>query len=189
MDAAEAALVQGLKAGDEVVFRRIVEQYKRAVYGLAFRLVRRHEAADDLSQEAFFRLWQSRGTFDPNYPVFPFLRKIVVNLTYNYLDREKYRKTVPIGTEDDDDHRGVEPAANGPSPQMAADLADQKSRVLAALDALGEEKRAALTLRVFEGMSYAEIATALGCSIGTVMSRIFRAREELRERLSAQLGV
>lgn len=186
MDAAEAALVQGLKAGDEAVFRRIVEQYKRAVYGLAFRLVRRHESADDLSQEAFLRLWQAREDFDPNYPIFPFLRKIVVNLTYNHLERERYRRTVPLGTEEDDGGPGVEPASNGPTPEVSADLADQKSRVLAALGALGEDKRAALTLRVFEGMSYAEIASALGCSIGTVMSRIFRAREELRERLSTQ---
>ena len=152
------------------------------MYGIALRIVRRHEVADDVAQEAFMRAHQALSTFDLDRPFGPWICRIAANLAINHVRSPEARETaLPEGQ--------AETPAPGPG---ALDLVlEREAREVLerALLGLPAEQRAVFALRTFEELSYREIAEALGISIGTVMSRLSRARERLREALSPYLGL
>jgi RNA polymerase sigma-70 factor (ECF subfamily) len=179
----DAALVRAAQKGDGAAFAAIVARYQRRVYRVAYGLVRSHEDADDLAQETFVRAWQALDRFRVGEPLFPWLARIVTNLAYSLFRRRKRRPETSIeplveagmqwGVDDD-------PAAHAADRERAARLAE-------AFEELSEDHRAILVLRVVEGLSYEEIAGTLEIASGTVMSRLSRARAELRMRLEARM--
>jgi RNA polymerase sigma-70 factor, ECF subfamily len=178
----EADLLARARGGSLLAFEEIVKRYERRVYGIALRIVRRHEVADDVAQEAFMRAHQALSTFDLDRPFGPWIGRIAANLAINHVRSPEARETpLPEGH------------AETPAPGRGAlDLVlEREAREVLerALHALPAEQRAVFALRTFEELSYREIADALGISIGTVMSRLSRARERLRESLAPYLGL
>jgi len=181
-DPVEADLLAQARGGSLLAFEEIVKRYERRVYGIALRIVRRHEVADDVAQEAFMRAHQALSTFDLARPFGPWICRIAANLAINHVRSPEAREEpLPEGH------------AEPPSPGRGAldlvlerEAQDVLERALLGLPA---EQRAVFALRTFEELSYREIADALGISMGTVMSRLSRARERLREALAPYLGL
>ena len=181
-DPVEADLLAQARGGSLLAFEEIVKRYERRVYGIALRIVRRHEVADDVAQEAFMRAHQALSTFDLARPFGPWICRIAANLAINHVRSPEAREEpLPEGH------------AEAPSPARGAlDLVlEREAREVLerALLGLPAEQRAVFALRTFEELSYREIADALGISMGTVMSRLSRARERLREALAPYLGL
>ena len=180
----EARLVQAAQAGDANAFTAIVQLHQRRVYALVYALTRVHEDADDLAQETFVRAWQALDRFRVGEPLYPWLARIARNLTYSLFRTRKRRPETSIeplveagfqwGVDDD--------------PAEHAAHEETQSRLNAAFAELSEDHQAVLELRVLKGLSYDEIAKELGVPAGTVMSRLSRARTELRSRLESAAG-
>jgi RNA polymerase sigma-70 factor (ECF subfamily) len=179
---AEGDLLVQARDGDALAFEEIVRRYERRVYAVAFRIVRRHDVADDVAQDTFIRAHAALGRFDTTRPFGPWICRIAANLALNHVRSPRAREEdLPDGQ--------AEPAAPGAAGPLASLLDGEARRVLeAALDGLPAEQRAVFVLRTVEELSYREIAEALEVSMGTVMSRLSRAREKLREALLPYLG-
>jgi RNA polymerase sigma-70 factor, ECF subfamily len=177
----DSFLIARARQGDLRAFEEIVRLYQRRVYGVALRIVRAHDVADDVAQEAFVRAWRSLDRFELGRPFGPWVCRIAANLAVNHVRSPRAREEgLPEG-------HGETPAAD-PGP-LGAVLDAEARRVLdEAVATLPAEQRAVFVLRAVEEMSYAEIAEALGISPGTVMSRLFRARERLAKALAPYLG-
>jgi RNA polymerase sigma-70 factor (ECF subfamily) len=177
----EAFLLARAGSGDLAAFETVVLRYQRRVYGVALRIVRAHDVADDVAQETFLRAWRSLDRFELGRPFGPWVCRIAANLAVNHVRSPRAREEgLPEGY--------AETRSSDPGP-LGAVLDAEARRVLdAALDALSPEQRAVFVLRTGEEMSYEEIAGALGISPGTVMSRLFRARERLSRALAPYLG-
>jgi RNA polymerase sigma-70 factor (ECF subfamily) len=177
----ESFLIARARRGDPSAFEEIVRLYQRRVYGVALRIVRAHDVADDVTQEAFLRAWRSIDRFELGRPFGPWVCRIAANLALNHVRSPRAREEgLPDG------HAETRTSAAGP---LGALLDAEGATVLErAMAQLPQEQRAVLVLRVVEELSYAEIAETLGISPGTVMSRLFRARERLAQALSPYLG-
>jgi RNA polymerase sigma-70 factor (ECF subfamily) len=179
----DAALVAACQTGDEKAFGELVRRYQRAVHRLAWSLTRNASDADDLAQETFVRAWGAIGRFELGQPLYPWLARIVTNQAYSLFRHRRRRPEISIeplveageqwGVEDD-------PAAH------TAD-SEREAQLRACFGELAVEHQAVLALRSVQDLSYEEIASALNIPIGTVMSRLSRARGELKRRL-AELG-
>ena len=186
---ADRDVVVRARAGDEDAFAEIVRGYQRRVYGVAMRMTRRHEVADDIAQDTFIRAYRSLARFELGRPLGPWLVKIAVNLSINYLNGAA-RREQSLYTEDTPDGP-VEPGAlSDPSreplesnPMRRLLSSEFQSALSSALDKLSPEHRAVFLLKVDEGLRYDEIAETLSISRGTVMSRLFRARSRLKTLL------
>ncbi len=180
----EAALVRAAQRGDAAAFTEIVRRYQRAVYRVAYALTRRAEDADDLAQEAFVRAHRSLDTFRADEPLYPWLSRITVNLAYSLFRRRRRRPEAELEPLLES---GREWAA-GEDPVEEVEGREQADRLRAAFSALSPEHQAILALRIVQGLSYDEIARTLQVPAGTVMSRLSRARAELRARLAERGG-
>jgi RNA polymerase sigma-70 factor, ECF subfamily len=177
----EAFLLARARRGDASAFEEIVRLYQRRVYGVALRIVRAHDVADDVTQEAFLRAWRSLERFELGRPFGPWVCRIAANLAVNHVRSPRAR-------EEGLPEAHAETRSREPGP-LGALLDAEGARVLeAALAELPQEQRAVLVLRAVEELSYAEIAESLGISAGTVMSRLYRARERLAIALRPYLG-
>ncbi len=181
-DPIETDLLAKARGGNAFAFEEIVRRYQRQVYGTAVRIVRRHDVADDVAQEAFLRAYQALERFDLNRPFGPWVRRIAANLAINHVRSPEAREEGLPATHEATPNPGPGPL-QGVLEGEARDVLDR------ALDHLPGEQRTVFCLRVFEELSYQEIAAALGIQVGTVMSRLSRAREKLREAVAPYLGV
>ena len=182
VDPVESDLLAQARGGNLFAFEEVVRRYQRRVYGVAYRIVRRHDVADDVAQEAFIRAHKALPSFDTTRPFGPWICRIAANLAINHVrSPESREEELPEG------HAEM-PGPAGQSPLAA--VLDGEARVVldAALAGIPAEQRAVFVLRVVEELSYKEIAEALDISMGTVMSRLSRAREKLREALTPYLG-
>lgn len=181
VDPIEADLLAKARRGNLFAFEEIVKRYQRRVYGIAYRIVRRHDVADDVAQEAFIRAFKALETFDVARPFGPWICRIAANLAVNHTRSPEAREDpLPEGH--------LETPAVAPGPLDGVLEGEARAVLAAAMDRLPAEQRAVFVLRVVEELSYKEIAEALDISIGTVMSRLSRAREKLREALLPYLG-
>ena len=181
MDRSEADLLAKARGGNLFAFEEIVKRYQRRVYATAYRIVRRPDLADDVAQDAFLRAYEALDRFDLARPFGPWICRIAANLAINHVRSPEAREEgLPEG-------HGETPAPNeDPLTQVLG--GEAQSVLESALGSLPAEQRAVFSLRVFDELSYREIADALGIQIGTVMSRLSRARERLREVLLPYLG-
>jgi RNA polymerase sigma-70 factor (ECF subfamily) len=183
VDATEADLLASAQGGNLFAFDEIVRRYQRRVYSTALRIVRRHDLADDVTQEAFLRAHRALGSYDRGRPFGPWICRIAANLAINHVRS-------PEAREEALDEAAFErsPAAASDSPLDAVLETEARSVLEDAVGRLPAEQRAVFVLRTFEDLSYKEIALALDLSVGTVMSRLSRAREKLRDALAGYLG-
>jgi len=154
-------------------------------YFIALGLVGNREDALDLSQEAFVRAFRNIKTVKPGRRFFPWFYQILKNLCISHLRKRKVRQAGSLDTED-----CPEPADTGDTflPDAVADRNEQKDRVWKAIAKLDPKHREVIILRHFQNMSYEQIAEALYCNKGTITSRLYYARNKLKELLSSEKG-
>jgi RNA polymerase sigma-70 factor (ECF subfamily) len=177
----ETFLLARARQGDLPAFEEIVRRHQRRVYGVALRIVRSHAVADDVVQDAFLRAWQSLDRFELGRPFGPWVCRIAANLALNHVRS-------PVAREDPLPEGHGETRSVQGNPLDAVLDGEAQGLLQEALETLPPEQRAVFVLRAVEEMSYAEIAEALELSPGTVMSRLFRAREKLARALGPYLG-
>jgi len=183
-------LVERAQAGDKQAFDALVTKYQRKVARLLSRFMRNTAEVEDVSQEAFIKAYRALPAFRGDSAFYTWLYRIGINTAKNYLVAQGRR--APTTTEfDAEESEGFADAGQLRDINTPESLLQSKqigATINAALEGLPEDLRRAIVLREIEGMSYEEIAQTMGCPIGTVRSRIFRARETIAERLRPLLG-
>ena len=185
---ADAPLIERVKRGDVKAFEMLVVKYQRRIERLIGRMVRDVDLVPDIAQETFIRAYRSIPQFRGESAFYTWLYRIAVNTAKKALVG---LKRDPIVTEsarlsrDDDDetYRSENELSHGETPEALLASKEVAAAVNAAIEALSVDLRQAITLREIEGLSYEEIAELMDCPIGTVRSRIFRAREAIALRL------
>ncbi|OPX94535.1 MAG: ECF RNA polymerase sigma factor SigE [Pelotomaculum sp. PtaB.Bin104] len=180
-------LVKRAKEKDLSAFEELVRIHQNKVYALSLQLSGNRDDAQDLAQEAFIRAFKALGSFRNEADFSTWLHRITVNVWLNSRRKNGGKQLVSL----DEPYRGedgsevrYEVASNDGDPLQALEEKDLRGLVRTALDGLSEEHRTVLVLREIEGYSYEEISRMLGCSLGTVKSRISRAREVMRRRMT-----
>lgn len=173
-------LARAAAGGDEAAFGELVRLHEKKVYGLALRICGDPEDAADAAQEAFLSAWRGLPNFRGEAGFSTWLYRLTSNAAIDLLRRTR-RQQGQVSL--DDEERRVDAADPAPSPQEQAECTELRRAVLEGLEQLSEPHRRALILRELEGLHYEEIASALEVDLGTVKSRISRARGALRKIL------
>jgi RNA polymerase sigma-70 factor (ECF subfamily) len=185
---ADAPLVERVKRGDVRAFEMLVVKYQRRIERLIGRMVRDVDLVPDIAQETFIRAYRALPQFRAESAFYTWLYRIAVNTAKKALVDMKRDPVMTYtslqGSDDDDEtYRGGMEPTDGETPEALLASKEIAATVNAAIAALSEDLRQAITLREIEGLSYEEIAELMNCPIGTVRSRIFRAREAIAQRL------
>ena len=186
---ADAALVERVKQGDQRAFELLVVKYQRRIERLIGRMVRDTDLVADIAQETFIRAYRALPNFRGESAFYTWLYRIAVNTAKKSLmdlKRDPLVTETALASRDDegDETSRVEnELSDGETPDALLASKEIAEAVNAAIAALSEDLRQAITLREIEGLSYEEIADVMNCPIGTVRSRIFRAREAIAQRL------
>ncbi len=176
-------LVRRAQRGEIAAFNTLVIRHQNAAYSLAFRFLRSREAAEDVTQEAFLRAWRAIDTFRGER-FRSWLLRIVANAARDELRRGKRRPQRSLDeARDDPDRASIDPVEPGLGPQARAEQAELRQVLERALGELPEEWRMAVLLSDVHGLAYEEIAETTGVPLGTVKSRLSRARARLRDLL------
>ena len=185
---ADAPLVERVKQGDVKAFEMLVVKYQRRIERLVGRMVRDVDLVPDIAQETFIRAYRALPQFRGDSAFYTWLYRIAVNTAKKQLIELKrdvlVTESARASQDEDDESRATEnePSDSG-TPEALLASKQIASAVNFAVEGLSEELRQAITLREIEGLSYEEIAALMNCPIGTVRSRIFRAREAIAARL------
>ena len=185
---ADALLVDRAKLGDVRAFEMLVVKYQRRIERLIGRMVRDVDLVPDIAQETFIRAYRALPQFRGDSAFYTWLYRIAVNTAKKSLMELKRDPTVAETSrasrdEDEETSRVENELTDGETPDAVLASKQIAAAVNFAIEALSEELRQAITLREIEGLSYEEIAEMMNCPIGTVRSRIFRAREAIAQRL------
>jgi RNA polymerase sigma-70 factor, ECF subfamily len=184
-DLDDHALVDAARRGDREAFRTLFERYHRRAYALAYGVVRHQDDALDVVQDAFIKAHKYLDKFEGNSSFYTWLYRIVMNLSIDHL--RKHRRVKPVELDEskieDGGDDGLLPKLLGGNPGRSLVDKEIRARIDEALAELSENHRAVLVMRELEGLSYEEMATAMDCSKGTIMSRLFHARRNMQKRL------
>jgi RNA polymerase sigma-70 factor (ECF subfamily) len=186
-DVSELELVKQCQAGQTEAFDELVTRYRTRVFAMIYNMVHNEQDAWDLAQESFVKAWRSIKRFRRHSSFYTWIYRIVMNVTIDWL-RKKHIKGA--GTEFDDSIqlKEVDPASRtlpkaDPLPHERMQRREIRKKIDNAIAQLSPEHRAVILMKELEDMQYHEIAETLGCSIGTVMSRLFYARKRLQHLL------
>ena len=186
---ADALLVERVKRGDARAFEPLVLKYRRRIERLVSRIVRDPDAVADVAQETFIRAYRALPNFRGDSAFYTWLYRIAVNTARKAVAEQRRDPLVTESalarSDDDGDEtsRAETALSDVETPEAVLASREIAQAVNAAVEALSEDLRQAVTLREIEGLSYEEIAQLMNCPIGTVRSRIFRAREAIAQRL------
>jgi RNA polymerase sigma-70 factor (ECF subfamily) len=182
-------LVERAQRGDKRAFELLVEKYQRKLARLLSRLIRDPGEVEDVTQEAFIKAYRALPSFRGDSAFYTWLYRIGINTAKNYLVAMGRRAptSTEVEAEEAEGQEGGELLRDINTPDSLLLSKEIGDTVNAAIESLPEELRSAIQLRELEGMSYEEIAKLMDCPIGTVRSRIFRAREAIAERLKPLL--
>ncbi len=186
----DSSLLRRWRRGDEKAFEEIFSKYREPIYRLAFRSTLNREESLELVQEAFVRAFEGLPRFQGGANLYGWIRRIAVNIC---IDRARSRKGIGTAVEFDEGIYGTGesssvPRPPPPDPAKGAELREFSQALREAVKELSEKHRRVFLLHAEQGLSYREIAVLVGCSIGTVMSRLHYARKELQRRLQSYLG-
>jgi RNA polymerase sigma-70 factor (ECF subfamily) len=182
----EAAVIQRCRDSSKEAFEAVVRRYMKPAYSIALGLVGNRDDALDLSQEAFLRAYRNIKQFKTGRRFFPWFYQILRNVCFSYL-RKKRRS--PGGDLREFDDRNSPVTASGRfDPELVAQRNEMKDRVWRAIGLLNEKHREIIILRHFQNLSYEQMAQALFCSKGAVMSRLYHARQRLKRLLELEKG-
>ena len=187
VDVSELDLVKQCQAGQTEAFDQLVNRYRSRVFAMIYNMVHNEQDAWDLAQDSFVKAWKSIKRFRGQSSFYTWLYRIVMNVT---IDHARKKQIKGAGTEFNDEVKlgEIEPGArtaprSEPLPHRQMERSEIRARIDAAIAQLTPEHRAVILMKETEDMQYHEIAEALGCSIGTVMSRLFYARKRLQNLL------
>ena len=185
-DAGDLSLVRRVQAGERAAYDLLVLKYQHKVVKLVMRYTRNPQDAEDVAQEAFIKAYRALPQFRGDSAFYTWLYRIAINTAKNALvARNRNPVSYQIDAQDGDDGPDLLNRLRDPDTPEGLALTDEiRATVNAAIDALPDDLRTAIVLRELEGLSYEEIAAAMDCPIGTVRSRIFRAREAIDKKLS-----
>lgn len=181
----DVSLVEAAKGGDMAAFEELVARYRDKLYARAFSIVRNEDEAIDLSQEAWVKAWQKLNQFKGGSTFLTWITRIVINLCLDHLRKQKNPVSFSIEQLNEESggvERQIPVIASDPTEGLARE--ELRRRIDEAMDKLTYAHRTVLVLHEFEGLEYKEIAKQMGCSIGTVMSRLFYARRRLAALLA-----
>jgi RNA polymerase sigma-70 factor, ECF subfamily len=188
--ASDHELLADIKDGDEAAFQEIVRRYRNPITNFVYRMLDDYERSVELAQETFIRVFTSASRYQANYSFSTYIYRIATNLAISELRRRKRRKFVSLFSPfADDNGEAVEldPPDLNPLQDESLIKDERRKAVAKAITSLPEKYRAAIVLRDVEGLSYDRIAEVLKLSEGTVKSRINRARNLLKEKLSVYI--
>jgi RNA polymerase sigma-70 factor, ECF subfamily len=183
-DNPDLELLRRARNGDREAFGELFRKYEKRVFRVARRMCRSDDEAWDITQDAFLRAMQAMDRYDTRYRFFTWIYRIVTNLAINHSEKRKRRNEVLF--EEDYGAEGRQAVDD-----MTSDIAEREQLAAAvskAVEKLSPALRAVFVLRVDQQLSYSEIAESLHIAIGTVMSRLNRARQRVREELGSLLG-
>ncbi len=183
-------LVRRVQKGDKRAFDLLVLKYQHKIAKLISRYIRDPDEVQDVAQEAFIKAYRALANFRGDSAFYTWLYRIAINTSKNHLMAQGRR---PPGSDVEIEdalitEEGAEALSDVDTPEGLALTDEIEQVILAAIEALPEELRTAITLRELEGLSYEEIAEAMSCPVGTVRSRIFRAREAIDAKLKPLIG-
>jgi RNA polymerase sigma-70 factor (ECF subfamily) len=186
-DVSELDLVTRCQAGDTDAFDELVTRYRARIFGMIYNMVHNEQDAWDLAQDSFLKAWKSIDRFRGQSSFYTWIYRIVMNVTIDWLRKKQIKGS---GAEFDD---AIQPTAIDPAsrtvpktealPHQTMERSEIRARIDKAIAQLSPEQRAVILMKEIDDMQYHEIAEALGCSIGTVMSRLFYARKKLQSLL------
>ncbi|MDM5101315.1 RNA polymerase sigma factor RpoE [Aeromonas salmonicida] len=177
-------LVERVQRGDKNAFNLLVKKYQHKVVNLVARYVNNPGDVPDVAQEAFIKAYRALSTFRGESAFYTWLYRIAVNTAKNYLTSQGRRPpSSDVEADEAEYYGGGEALQEVATPENLALTDEIKRTVFSAIEALPEDLRTAITLREMEGLSYEEIAEIMDCPVGTVRSRIFRAREAIDKKL------
>ena len=187
VDVPEVELVRQCQAGRSEAFDELVIRYRTRVFAMIYNMVHNEQDAWDLAQESFVKAWKSIKRFRRHSSFYTWIYRIVMNVTIDWL-RKKQIKGAGAEFDDAVQMKDIDPASRtvpkaDPLPHQQLEHAEIRARIDRAIKQLSPEHRAVILMKEIEGMQYHEIAETLGCSIGTVMSRLFYARKKLQHLL------
>lgn len=173
-------LVALLQTGDLDALGVLYERYRPLVYRAAFKVTRDHQAAEDVSQECFLRVFRYAGSIDTSRPFRPWLYWVAVNRACDWYSRTSQRQLVDL----DQVTRWLE-ITQDPLPEQQVELKEMTDRLLASLEEMEVRQRAVIVLYYLCSLSLKEVASLLDCPVGTVKSRLYYAREALRQQFES----
>ena len=186
-DVSELDLVRQCQAGNPEAFDQLVGRYRTRVFSMIYNMVHNEQDAWDLAQDSFLKAWKSIGRFRSQSSFYTWIYRIVTNVTIDWLRKKQVKGS---GAEFDDaiQLKDIDPASRtvpkaDALPHQRMEQREIRARIDDAIAQLSPDHRAVILMKETEDMQYHEIAEALGCSIGTVMSRLFYARKKLQNLL------
>ncbi len=185
--ATDAELMRRLTAGDDLALNAIMDRWQDRVASYLHRMTGRPDVAADLAQETFVKLYQARNSYRHGSAFPAWLFAIAANLARNHARWAARHPAVSLDATGGDGALTAEPPDPGQAPDAAAELTERLSAINDAFQVLPADLREAMTLFIHEGMSYAEIASVVHCSNKAVETRIYRARQILKEKLNYSL--
>ena len=184
----DQTLVEQVQRGDKQAFDVLVLKYQNKIIQLVNRYVHDSDEARDVAQEAFIKAYRAIGRFRGDSAFYTWLYRIAINTAKNYLVASGRRPPrSDIDAQDAEQYEGATGLREYATPERLLQKDEIQDAVAGAIDALPDDLRTAITLRELEGLSYEEIAQTMDCPIGTVRSRIFRARDAIDTRLKPLL--
>ena len=182
------ALIARAAGGDENAFSALLERYEKMVYNLAFQYTQNREDAADVTQDTFIKLWRTLGSFRGDCSFTSWVFRITQNTALDYLRKQTTHQTISLTVDDEDtgDHgreRDLVDDSPAHDPAASAERTERSAILQSAIASLRADHREILVLRDMQGFSYTEIAQMLGLEMGTVKSRISRARLQIKEFL------
>ena len=181
MELDEKKLIERASAGDPAAFNRLMELHERRMYAVAMRMCANREDAQDCLQEAMLRVFRAIGGFKGQSSFATWVYRITMNTCLDELRKKKNKQNTSLDNLLD---QGWSPSDGENVPEKQAMVNETRRQISGAIQELPEDMRAAVVLRDVHGLAYDEIADALNTNVGTIKSRISRAREKLREKLS-----
>ena len=181
----DAKLVARVQAGDKAAFDLLVLKYQRKILRLLSRMLRDQSEIEDVMQEAFIKAYRALPQFRGDSAFYTWLYRIAINTARNWMASQSRRPSSPSlhQSEDGETFDEIDNLTDNNTPESLLASREIAESVNESIQALPAELRMAIVLREIEGLSYEEIAQAMGCPIGTVRSRIFRAREAIATKL------
>src|SRR5436309_2818370 len=191
--ATDHALLQGTLAGDDDAFAELVSRYRNRITSYIYRMTNDYDGAIDLAQETFLRVYRAAGRYQTTHAFSTYIYRIATNLAISELRKRKRRRLVSLTglmySHDGEEAQDFNPPDENPLQDVSLVEAERRRVVKKAIGTLPERYRAPLVLRDVEGKSYDEIAAILRKSEGTVKSRIYRARNLLRDKMRNYIQV
>jgi RNA polymerase sigma-70 factor (ECF subfamily) len=186
-DSEDVRLMELVGHGDMLAFEQLVERHQALVAGTVARMLGSNSEVEDIAQQVFIRVWKSAARYTPRAKFTTWLLKITRNLVFNELRRSKRRAHVPMQSDAEAEEIPLKDETS-PAPDASLLEHELQAAIEDAITQLPDTQRMALVLRRYEQLSYDQIAEILDLSVPAVKSLLFRARSELRERLSKYLN-